>query len=192
MHQAGLAFFLWLNTIIAFWELCLFYRIAYIEAQHRQFVPQYRGRELARVVDFFNTKLTVAQIFSLSTWAEIWSSYSLFDDSYANRQSFGFSVDVGNGFSTLVPSLLCLYGMTFDLLPARALGIITLLINYQMWYGTVVYLAGFVFNKRYLGHTKMNLALFVTLSNGIWLVFPLWAMGVALSLIYNDSYALVR
>ena len=192
LHQVGLAFFLWLNAIIAFWELCLFYRIDHIEEQHRRFVPLYKGRELDRVIDFFGAKLTVAKIFSLTTWAEIWSSYSIFDDSYANRKSFGFFIDIGNGFSTLIPSLLCLYGMTYEWLPARALGIVLLLINYQMWYGTIVYFTSFVFNKRYVGHTKGNLALFVGLSNGIWLLFPLWGMGVALALIYSDSYAILR
>lgn len=192
VHQSGLAFFLWLNAIIAFWELCLFFRIDLIEEQHRRFLPMYKGRELDRVKDFFGARLAVAKIFSLTTWAEIWSSYSIFDESYANRKSFGFFIDIGNGFSTLIPSLLCLYGMTFDLMPARALGLVALLLNYQMWYGTVVYFTSYLFNKRYVGHSASNLVLFVGLSNGIWLLFPLWGMGVAISMIYSNSYALLR
>lgn len=192
VHQIGLAFFLWLNAIIALWEICLYLRIDLIEAQFARFAREYRGRELDRVKDFFGGRITAAQILSPTTWAEIWSSYAVFDDSYANRKSFGFFIDVGNGFSTLVPTLLVLYGMTYELLPARALGIVALLILYQMWYGTVVYFSSFVFNKRYVGHTTGNLAIFVGLSNGLWLTFPLWGIAVAIALIYSDSYAILR
>ncbi len=191
-HQVGLAFFLWLNAIIAFWEICLFLRIDLIEEQHRRFVREYRGRELTRVFDFFGRKIRPSEVFSTALWAEIWSSYSIFDDSYADKKSFGFFVDVGNGFSTMIPTLLVLYGMTFDILPARALGVVMLILMYQMWYGTVVYFASFVKNRRYVGHSPLNLAIFVGLSNGIWLHFPLWGMAVALGLIYQDSFAILR
>lgn len=191
-HQIALAFFLWLNTIIAFWEICLFLRIGLIEEQFARFAATYKGRELDRVKDFFTSKLTFAQVFSPSTWAEIWSSYAVFDESYASKKSFGFFIDVGNGFSTLVPSLLVLYGMTYEILPARVLGIIAILILYQMWYGTIVYFGSFILNKRYVGHTKANLAIFVGLSNGLWLTFPLWGIGVAIALIDSNSYAILR
>ena len=189
LDQIGIAFFLWLNAIIALWEIALFLRIDFIEAQYARFRAEYQGRELERVKDFFGTKVPLSQILSPTTWAEIWSSYALFDDSYANRRSFGFFIDVGNGFSTLVPTLLCLYGMTYPILPARVLGIVLLILNYQMWYGTLVYFSSYVFNKCYIGHSPGNVALFVGLSNGLWFTFPLWAMYVAIVLIYSNSYA---
>ncbi len=188
-HQIALAFFLWLNTIIAYWEICLFFEIDRIEEQYAGFRTKYRGRELDRVKDFFTSKLTLRQVFAMSTWAEIWSSYAVFDESYADRKSYGYFIDIGNGFSTLVPSLLCLYGMTFHVLPARVLGLIAILLSYQMWYGTLLYFTSFIRNKRYVGHTIGNLALFVGLSNGLWFTFPLWAMWAAIQLIYTDSYA---
>jgi hypothetical protein len=189
LDQMGLAFFLWLNAIIALWEIALFFRIDLIEAQYARFRVEYKGRELDRVKDFFGTKVPAGKIFSPTTWAEVWSSYALFDESYANRRSFGFFIDVGNGFSTLVPTLLCLYGMTYPILPARVLGIVLLILNYQMWYGTLVYFSSYVFNRRYAGHSPGNVALFVGLSNGLWFTFPLWAMYAAIVLIYTDSYA---
>lgn len=192
VHQAGLAFFLWLNAIIAAWEICLFLRIDLIESQYARFKTEYAGRELDRVKDFFSSKVSIAGVLSPSTWAEIWSSYAVFDESYANRKSFGFFIDVGNGFSTLIPTLLVLYGMTFELMPARILGFVALLICYQMWYGTVVYLGSFILNKRYRGHSPLNIALFVGLSNGIWLFFPLWGMWAAVELIVSESYGVFR
>src|SRR5262245_58857740 len=111
--QAVLAVFLWLNAIVALWEICLFLRIDLIRAQHERFVVDYRGRPMDRVRDFFMTPVPAGRLFSPSLWAELWSSYSLFDESYADKRSFGFFVDTGNGFVTLVPSLFFLYGMTF-------------------------------------------------------------------------------
>src|SRR5262245_55613644 len=143
-HQMALAFFAWLNAIIALWELCLFLRIDLIEEQHRRFVAEYRGRELACARDFFAKRVPLARVFSPTLWAELWSTYSVFDDSYADRKSFGFFVDIGNGFSTLIPSLLFLYGMTYEILPARVLGIVGLLLFYQTWYGTIVYFSSFI------------------------------------------------
>jgi hypothetical protein len=189
-HQMALAFFAWLNVIIALWEICLFLRIDLIEEQHRRFVAEYRGRELERARDFFATPVPLRRLFSPALWAELWSTYSIFDDSYADRKSFGFFVDIGNGFSTLIPSLIFLYGMTFELVSARTLGIVGLLLFYQTWYGTIVYFSSFLLNKRYRGHTAMNLALFVGMSNGLWLTFPVWGMYVAVVLIKSDAYAI--
>jgi hypothetical protein len=191
VHQAGLAFFLWLNFIIALWEICLFLRVGAIEREHVRLRTEYRGRELDAVRRFFGERVTLSRAFSPTLWAGIWSSYSLFDESYADRKSFGFWVDTGNGFVTLVPTALFLYGMTFPLLPARVLGIVGLLVFYQMWYGTLVYFASFVFNKRYVGHTRGNLALFVGLSNGLWLTFPVWGMIVAITLVTTGSYGVL-
>jgi hypothetical protein len=188
-HQMAIAFFLWLNFIIALWEICLFLRIDRIEADYARFATEYAGRPIDRVKDFFLTKLSFGEIFSPTTWSQIWSSYALFDPAYADRRSFGFWIDTGNGFSTSVASLFCLVGMTYELVPARIFGLVMLIACYQMWYGTVIYFSAFVFNKRYVGHTPGNLALFVGLSNGIWIAFPLWAMWAAVQVVYSDSYA---
>ena len=82
--------------------------------------------------------------------------------------------------------------MTFEPISARALGIIGLLSFYQMWYGTVVYLASYVMNRRYSGHSFSNVVLFVGLSNGLWLTFPLWRIYVSIALIESNTYAILR
>jgi hypothetical protein len=189
VHQMALAFFLWLNFIIALWEICLFLRIDRIEADYARFAKQYAGRPLDRVKDFFGAKISLAQIFSPTTWSEIWSSYALFDPAYADRKSFGFWIDTGNGFTTSIVSLLCLYGMTLHELPARAFGLVLLIACYQMGYGALVYFSSYVFNERYVGHTPANIAIFVGLSNGIWILFPAWGVWAAIQMIYSDAYA---
>jgi len=190
--QVALAFFYWLNTIIAVWEICLFLRISTIEIEHRRLIATHRGRELEVVRDFFSSRVPLARVLSPTLWSGVWSSYSVFDDSYANRRSFGFFVDIGNGFTTLVPSLLCLYGMTYAWLPARVLGLVGLVICWQMFYGTVVYLASFFFNRRHVGHSPLVIATIIGMSNGLWFAFPIVGMYASIGMIYTDSYALFR
>jgi hypothetical protein len=192
VHQIGLAFFLWLNTLIALWELCLLRHIRRIHAEYKTFRAHYRGREIARVFDLFGKRIRFGQVFSSRTWAEVWSSYALFDESYADSKSYGFFIDVGNGITTLIPSVLFVYGMTFEWLPARVLGIIGLLLNYQMWYGTLVYFGSYLYHRRYRGHPASHVALFVGLSNAIWFTFPLWAMWASVMLITNNAYTVFR
>jgi predicted permease len=138
------------------------------------------------------SRVPLDRIFSPSSWTGVWTSYAGFDESYANRSSFGFFVDVGNGFTTLIPSLVYLYGMTYELIPARALGIVGILLFYQMWYGTVVYLGSFFFNKRHAGHPIAHVAIIVGLLNGVWLTFPLVGMYASVYMVYTSSYSLFR
>jgi hypothetical protein len=56
----------------------------------------------------------------------------------------------------------------------------------------VIYFSSFVANRRHEGHTLGNLAVFVGLSNGIWIFFPGWAIWAAIQLIDSNSYALFR
>jgi hypothetical protein len=189
--QVVLAFFLWTNAIIALWEICLFLRIGLIEEQHRRFVEVYRGRELDRIRDFMLSRVPASELFSPALWSGIWSSYSVFDESYANRRSFGFFIDIGNGFTTLIPTLLFLYEMTFQDIPARALGVLGLLLFYQMWYGTVVYLLSFFLNRRHVGRPWHHVAVIVGMTNGLWLTLPGIGFYVSLVMVYSDSYAIV-
>jgi hypothetical protein len=189
LHHVGISLFTWINIIICLWEICLYLRIDLIHRQYQKFAVEYKARELHRVVDFMAARISFKQIFSPSLWAEVWSTYSIFDKSYASKKSFGFFIDSGNGFSTIIPSLLFLYGMTFEIMPARVLGVIGLLVFYQMWYGTFVYFWSYLLNKRYLGHKPINVALFVGVSNGLWFVLPVWAIWAAITLIFDNSFA---
>ncbi|MBA0125887.1 hypothetical protein H0B56_10075 [Haloechinothrix sp. YIM 98757] len=184
--------FTWINVMIALWEISLNLRISLIERQHEQFVADYRGRELDRVIDFFTTPIRLREIVRPTTWAQVWSSYSLFDPAYANRKSFGFWADSGNGYVTLIPSLLFIYGLTFDIMPARALGIMGLLIFWMMFYGTVLYYVAYFFNKEYVGHTKRNLAIFIGGTNSLWIFAPAWGMVASIILISTGSYGFLR
>ncbi len=188
-NQMAMAFFFWLNSIIAYWEICLFFRIDGIRDRYETYRQRYAGRELDRVFDFFKEKMPLSETLSMSRWADVWASYSLFDESYSNKKSFGFFIDIGNGFTTLIPSLVFVYGITFQFISARALGLLGLLISYQMFYGTAVYFTSYIMNRRYRGHSLLSTAMFVGLSNGLWTAFPLWAMVLSVRMIYADDFS---
>ena len=103
---------------------------------------------------FFLLPCPVRQWFSLTFWARVWWTYALYDPSYADRTTFGFWIDVSNGHVTLLPTLLCLVGMTYDLVDARTFGIINLLAFYQEFVGTVIYFCTYFFNGRHAGRKR--------------------------------------
>ena len=73
----------------------------------------------------------LSELFGLSHWAQMWSDYCALDPSYADSTSFGFCIDVGNGFTTVLPSLAFMVGMTRELMDARWLGMVGLISFYQ-------------------------------------------------------------
>ena len=114
----------------------------------------------------------------------MWSTYALYDPSYQNHESFGFFIDFGNGLSTIPPSLLVNIAMVKpEWTSSLFVGCVGLAMYWQVLYGTLIYILSFVFNRRYEGKSLTEVVLFVGLSNGIWIVFPLigiWACVVIL------------
>lgn len=190
--QILMSFFLTLNILISFWEISLGLNITTILQETKILKKDYTKKEFSAVMKFFFQNLTLFECFSFKFWTKVWSTYSLYDPSYSNRESFGFFIDVGNGWSTLIPSFLFLIGMTYDIIPARALGIIGILKFYQEFYGTVIYFLSFILNKRYQGKTVTEMVLFVGLSNGLWFFFPLLGIMYSIDMIYTDSLKVFR
>jgi hypothetical protein len=192
LSQILMAFFLSLNILISVWEISLGLFIGLIQKDSISLKKKYEKKEFQAVLAFFFQSLSFSEMFSFKFWIKVWSTYSLYDPSYANRESFGFFIDVGNGWSTLIPSFLYLFGMTYDILPPRALGIMGILKFYQEFYGTIIYFLSFIFNKRYQGKGLVEMALFVGLSNGLWFFFPLFGMIYSVDMIYSDSFSIFR
>ena len=116
--------------------------------------------------------------------------HSLFDPGYSDRRSFGYNIDVGNGFTTIIPATLFTFAMTFMFVPPRVLGIIGIIIFWQMFYGTSVYFFQFFHNGRHRGHSVRDVLLFVGVSNVLWWVFPLWGLYASTKLVLEGSYAI--
>lgn len=190
--QIGLAFFLVINVLVNWWEIALLACQDQIREEYEAFKEPYRGRALECVAEVFARPIPLLQVFSFRQWTKVWSSYSLFDPGYSDPRSFGYNIDVGNGFTTIIPSLVFVFGMTFELMPARILGILGIIIFWQMFYGTALYFFQFFHNGRHRGHSVRDLALFVGVTNLTWLIFPAWGMAASVELILEGSYALFR
>lgn len=183
-----LVFFLAINMLVCIWEISLWHRIGDIE---RWFgMPRATGDRPRG--SLYTLRVRADELFSTRLWARVWLEYSYWDDGYANPESFGFTIDVGNGFSTLVPSLLFLVGMTFPILSPVVLGVIGLLIFYQKLYCTCLYFFQYFFNRRFEGRPTSGIVSVVGGSNGVWLLFPAIGIYVCLRLILDDRFALIR
>jgi hypothetical protein len=187
--QIGLAFFLVINVMIAWWEIALFVRQDQIRSEYEAIKEPYRGREMTRIAEIFTRPIPLFRVLSFSQWTTIWSSYSLFDPGYSDRRSYGYNIDVGNGFTTLIPATLFAFGMTFEMMPARILGIIGVILFWQMFYGTAVYFFQFFNNGRHKGHSLKDLLLFVGITNLMWFIFPIWGLSASVRLILDGSYS---
>ncbi len=187
--QCALAFFLWLNVVICYWEISLGLRIDYIADEYAKICAGERGTRGQVVWEFFSRKITRENFASPTLWAHVWSSYASWDDSYADRKSFGFFADVANGISTLLPSFVLLFGMTWAILPPRVLGVIGLIFFYQFTYQTSLYFFAYVFNKRYRGLGPLGLIGWVGGTNGFWIAIPLIGIYASLRLIFENNFA---
>ena len=185
-----LSFFLGLNFLISLWEIGLGLHISHINKEYKHLSAKYKGNEFSAVIDFFNTPVN----HSLKFWSKVWSTYSLYDPSYSNRESFGFFVDVGNGWSTCIPSLFAMVAMSVDIfgISARTVGVICILKYYQEFYGTIIYFLSFVLNGRYHGKSISEVLLFVGFTNGLWFFFPLLGIYSSYILIDSNSFDIFR
>jgi len=186
-----LSFFLALNVLICIWEISLSFYIDHIKQTYLDLKIKYKNPWDAVIALFFSP-LSLYELFSLKFWSQIWSTYSLYDPSYSNQESYGFFIDFGNGWTTIIPSLLFLFGITLPnkityFISARTLGIIGILKFYQEFYGTVLYFLSFFFNKRHKGKNIFEVSLFVGLSNGLWFFLPLLGIYTSINMINLNS-----
>lgn len=184
----ALIVFSWINIVITAWEIALHLEIDLIERQYAHYAENYHGREFDRVVDLFKSPIRVGEIFSTRTWAEIWSTYALFDDAYANKRSFGFWIDTGNGFFTLLPSLFVVYGLTTQAFSARVMGMVSLVLFWQVFYGTLIYFMAYIHSKQHKKHSLGHLLLLVGCTNGVWFTLPVIGMVVSVTMILSGTY----
>jgi hypothetical protein len=178
-----LAVFLAINLLICVWEISLWHRMRDIVRWYE--MP--RGSGDRPTGNLYTAPVSLRELASTRLWARTWLGYSYWDDGYADPKSFGFTIDVGNGFSTLIPSLVFHVGMTLPLLPPVWLGIVGLLIFYQKLYGTCLYFFQYLYNERYRDRPLGGVLAVVGGTNGIWLVGPLIGIYVCVRLILGGS-----
>mmetsp|Transcript_4436 Transcript_4436/g.10439 ORF Transcript_4436/g.10439 Transcript_4436/m.10439 type:complete len:227 (-) Transcript_4436:200-880(-) len=188
LHIA-MSFFLTLNILICFWEIVLGMYIRQIKSEYLKLKEKYEKKPMDAVVKFFMAPVSMNDIMNPKYWTKVWSTYSLYDPSYQNHESFGFFIDVGNGWTTIFPSMLWLICMTYhNIVSARIIGFIGIAKFWQELYGTCIYALSFFFNNRQKGRTIGEVVLFVGLSNGLWFVFPLLGIYASWDMINTNTF----
>lgn len=194
-NALGLAilFFNNLNILIAFCEIALGNHIRFIQQDYLDLKKKYEGKEWQAAFRYLFMELSLFDLFDGQKWAIMWSTYSLWDPSYQNQESFGFFIDVGNGWSTILP---CVLWNAAILLPSQMqqawayswllVGFVGCCSYWQVLYGTIIYFFSFIFNKRYVGKPLAEVAGFVGFANGIWFFFPIAALYAA-AIILRDQ-----
>jgi len=204
---ASLLLFNAVNALICVWEIALWVYRENVQRLHEGYIKKFgdkvRGRareerERARVFDDSTTDpidvalaqvlpsplclfedITLSQALSLKYWSIIFAQYASLDPSYVQHTSWSFWIDVGNGFTTLVPTVALSIAVTgFPVVPLiaavspRTLGVVTVVMNYQMFYGTVFYFVNYRHNRYYVGASAMSRAV-VLFANLVWIIGPL-------------------
>ena len=176
------------NLLIAYWELCLYWRRDHIgpRADYWRERCHQTGRTAAH--EFMVARVGLNQAFSVNLWADAWAAYCQYDGGYADRGSFGFNVDVGNGLSTAIPTLILYVAFTAGGLPALAAGIIGLMLFWQVLYLTVVYLFSFFVAGHHTRISRRETCLVVAI-NSFWGVCALPGFYVSVALVVGGDYS---
>jgi hypothetical protein len=188
----SLLFFNNLNILIALCEITLGKHIALIKSDFQKMKQQFapKNEEMVAALAFLFLPLPWDRLFDGRLWSRMWSTYSLYDPSYQNDESFGFFIDVGNGWSTIPPCLLMNAAIVMPQhFSPLLVGCICLASYWQILYGTIIYFLSFVWNKRWQGKKLGEVMAFVGISNGIWFFFPLAGIYACVSMLDTKDFS---
>lgn len=191
----SLLFFNNLNILIALCEIALGKHIMLIKDDYQKFKQQYapNNQQVAAATAFLLMPLPWDRLFDGKLWSRMWSTYSLYDPSYQNHESFGFFIDVGNGWSTIAPCVMMNLAMAVPtLLSPLLVGCVCLASYWQILYGTIIYFLSFFYNKRYEGKKLGEVLGFVGVSNGIWFIFPLAGIYACVNILDTKDFSVFR
>ena len=186
-----LSLFFSLNFLACYWEICLYFRRDYVERRVDFWRERGKAQRRSPAMLFLQQRVTTSNAFSTSFWADIWASYSLYDGSYADRRSFGFTCDIGNGFVTPLPSLVLYATFTIPFLPPAVAGALGAMLFWQWVYVTSGYWASFFVSGRHRRLGLMEAVLHVHAANSLWVLLPLVGLYVSLRLILDGDYGVL-
>ena len=183
--------FLSINILICWWEVCLFLQSTRVENRHAYW--QNRRNQTGRLphAEFFTSKVPLKKLFRSKTWADVWATYAQYDPSFADRRSYGFNVDIANGFVTLLPTIFLYVAFTVNIVPAYIAGMLGLMLCWQWTYMTSVYWFSFFFAKRHVNVPRRDLFVYIFGTNGLWVVCPLLGLFVSIRLIVDGNYSVL-
>lgn len=179
------------HLLICYWEVCLFLRRDLVEAR-AEYWRAWRDRTgRTPAVAFLLTRIPLRQLLSPTRWADVWATYSLFDDSYADRRTFGFNVDIASGFTTPAPILILYAAFTAGRLPAVFAGILGVIVFWQLTYGALVYWVSFFVARRHTRISRQELVTYILATNSFWVLGGLLGVYVCIRLIVDGDYGVL-
>ena len=189
--HALLSLFLSINLLICYWEICLFLRRDLVETRTAYWREWRKRTGRTPAVEFLRAKVPLARMLSPTVWADVWAAYSQYDGSYADRRTFGFNVDIVNGFLTPVPTLIVYAAHTFRFLPAVLTGIVGVILFWQVMYGASVYLVSFFVAGRQARISRRELYTWIVAPNSPWMAGGLLGVYVSIRLITDGDYSVL-
>ena len=186
-----LALFLSTNLLICYWEMCLFFKRDYIETSNAYWRERRQETGCSPAKEFLTTKVPLKAAFSPTVWADVWATYSLSDGSFADRRTYGFNVDVANGFVTAVPTVILYAAFATEFLPPVTAGILGIMMFWQWTYATSAYWMSFFIAKRHRKIPKSELYVLIWGTNAPWVVCPLLGLYASIRIVVDDSYRIL-
>lgn len=183
-----LSLFFSINLLICFWEACLYLGHDQIDqrAEYWQNLHKETGRSPA--VAFLGSRVPLEQVFSSAFWVNVWASYSYYDGAYTDRASYGFNVDVANGFTSWIPTLILYAAYTVNFLPAVVVGLIGAMLFWQWVYMSSLYWVSFRMAGRHKLIRPRDMWIYVWSLNFIWIAIPLLGLYVSVRLVLDGNY----
>lgn len=190
IHSCLILFFT-SNLLVCYWEVCLFLRRDYIEGRTEYWRERRRVTGRTPALEFFATRIPLTRILSTMIWADVWAAYCQYDDSYSDRRTYGFSVDIANGFFTPIPTLVLYVAYTVDFLPALYAGILGAMLFWQWAYVTSVYWVSFFVTDRQSQISRGEMYFFILALNSYWVLSSLLGLYVSICLIMDGNYSVL-
>ena len=186
-----LSLFFAVNLVICYWEICLFLRRDDVAARAAYWRERQRETGRTPAVEFLRQRVPLARIASPALWADVWAAYARYDGSYTDRRTYGFNVDIANGFATPIPTLILWAAYTAELMPALVAGIIGTMLFWQLAYMTSVYWVSFFVAGRQARLSRRERCIYIYAMNCPWVLFALLGLYVSIRLIVDGDYGVL-
>ena len=190
--HALLILFFSINLWVCYWEICLFLKRDYIERRAEYWRRHQQETGQMPTIEFLTGKVPLAKTLSPSLWADVWATYAQIDGSYTDRRTYGYNVDIGNGFLAPVSTLVLYAAFTFDFLPRprrgnhRSHSVLATDLRNLALFGSVFFLA-----KRHTQLSRREICIYIWALNSPWLLFPLLGLYVSIRLIADGNYSIL-
>lgn len=186
-----LSLFFSVNLLICYWEACLFWRRDYIEERAGYWRERVTETGRTPAGEFMAIEVPLTKILSPAVWADAWATYSLYDASYTDRRTYGFNVDIANGFFTMIPSMILYTAFSVAFLPAMVAGILGIMLFWQWLYVTSVYIVSFYVAQRQKLISRAETYIYVWGLNSFWILCSLLGLFVSIRLVIDGDYSVL-